>query len=244
MPIRSCAKSSLLFLPAILLACALSTAAQQPMQERTLLRSNPNGKFMLSATAGLHASASDRPTKRMWLGPVGGLALSWQMAPRWSLQAEARRREVRGYDFRVEYVLSGMNALGYRWHYIYAAAGSRLQFTEFPVVLKRARDNGHSSWFVGTRPALVKARGNHYGGSISVKGVNLPDYSPLYTTGFRRWDVALTLGFEARLWRNLWLDARYSQGFLDLTHDDYFLNTVTDVSSDAQLTLRYRFWRF
>lgn len=238
-------KLSPLFLPAALLACALSSAAQQPMQEQTLLRSKPDGQFMLGVVAGTQAAVSDRAKQGMWLGAMGGLSLRWQAGSRWSLQADALVREVQGYGFNMEYQVSGLTALGSTWSYYYSASGDGLRFIEFPILLKRATSDRQRNVFLGIRPARIFTLDEISSfGASSLQVDPLSYYVPSYEMGFRRWDMALTIGFEAHLSHHLWLDARYSQGLLDLTHDDFFRNTATDVSSDAQLTLRYYFWRF
>ena len=107
-----------------------------------------------------------------------------------------------------------------------------------PVLLTYRLGASRSALMVGLRPGLVFPSDNW----ASMTGNWIPPngYNDI-SQGIRRLDCAVTLGWEYRLAPRFYLDLRYSQGWNDLTHDNFFQQTQTHLSTDIQLSFRHFF---
>lgn len=187
------------------------------------------------------------PYRKTTIAPTFGLSAKSRLTPRWSVQADLMYRSVQ-YNLRASFAQDRLDASGWYNYWQYSAWTNDLEFFEMPLLAKRAFFNGNFNLIGGLRPAFVRPA--HMDSGTSGVSVGLSSYEPFQAfqptirTGIRRFDMALTIGAELQLRRNLWLDVRVNQGVLDLTHDDFFHNTDTDVSMDAQVTLRYYFISF
>jgi len=177
--------------------------------------------------------------------PAFGLSITHQFNPNWSVQADLMYKKVHGYDLEASFSDQGFSALGNYNSWSIWRTAQELTFLEMPILLKRRLQSGKQAVFAGVRPALVRAVSGE--GSSSYFNNSQNKSFEAFTSiqnGIRRFDLAFTIGCEARLWKNLWIDIRHSQGVFDLTYDNYFNNSYTDTTSDTQLTLRYYFWAF
>ncbi|MCY7330326.1 MAG: PorT family protein, partial [Saprospiraceae bacterium] len=174
-----------------------------------------------------------------------GLSANYQLTPRWSVQADVLYRVV-PYKLRTNFGQIFLDASGQYNSWTYGGGSNDLEFIEMPLLVKRAFFKGNAHWLAGLRPAFI--RPVHITAAQWAIGpyanANMPGFSPSFHNGVRRFDLAFTLGGELRIWRNLWIHARISQGVFDLTHDDFFQNTNADVTSDMHLSLRYYFFSF
>jgi hypothetical protein len=159
---------------------------------------------------------------------------------KWSAEIDVLWKNVSGYHFYASFADSGYAKGGFsRWEY--SVASENINFFEIPVAIKYATAHQKQNLMAGVRLSRVKP--NDYVQYFSATNAIQPmeDYIGDIGNGFRRWDAALFLGADVRLWKNLWLDIRYSRGLNDLTDNNYFKNSRVDIASDAQITLKYNF---
>ena len=172
---------------------------------------------------------------------TGGFSMNYQLTSLWSIQADLLYRRV-PYHLSARFEQNRLDAGGNYERLSYAVRSNDVLFFELPLLVKRAFFNEHINLLGGLRPAFIHPMHTDGGGVAS--GVYTSSFPPSLRDGVRRFDLALTVGGELRIWRNLWIHARISQGLLDLTNDDFFQNTNADVTSDMHLSLRYYFFSF
>ncbi len=187
--------------------------------------------------------------KKFGGSPTFGLSASCQITSRWAVQADLLYRMV-PYYLATNFGQSALDANGQYQYWQYSGWSNDLEFIEMPLLAKRTFLNGKANLLMGVRPAFVRpvhitaSRGTNVNNASAYDQEALASFSPTFNDGVRRFDLAFTLGGELRIWRNLWIHARISQGIFDLTHDDFFQNTRTDLTTDAHLSLRYYFLSF
>ncbi len=181
------------------------------------------------------------------IAPTFGLSARYQLSPRWSLQADLLYRSVQ-YNLQASFSQDRVDVNGLYSQWVYSTWSNDLEFFEMPLLAKRTLLHGRVGLLGGLRPALVRSANTYSGTGGTYIGTNpytsFASFQPTAQDGVRRFDLALALGADLRLSRKFWLDVRFNQGLLDLTHDDFFQNTNTDLSMDAQVTLRYYFLAF
>lgn len=184
---------------------------------------------------------------KMTIGPTFGLSAKYQLSPRWALQADLLYRSVQ-YNLEASFSQNRLDANGSYSQWQYSTWSNDLEFFEMPLLARRTLLQGRVGLLGGLRPALVRSLDTYSGTGGTYTGSNpytsFASFQPTAQDGVRRFDLALALGADVRLSRKFWLDVRFNQGLLDLTHDDFFQNSNTDVSTDAQVTLRYYFLSF
>ena len=148
-------------------------------------------------------------------------------------------------------LVTGAKGYNQRANFEYSSPGGNLQievslnnlvFLEVPLVYQRAfTGDKRQFWLAGIRTAVVLPVNNF----VSNAGTILPNNSifpnaniDLYD-GVRWFDLGLTLGWQWRFSERWAIDVRYTQGLMDLTHDNFFNNTETTLNSDLQLTFRH-----
>jgi hypothetical protein len=147
--------------------------------------------------------------------------------------------------------LKGTTGYNEKTHFEFTAPGgsqkidltfNNVFFVETPLVYKKtfSTDKRHS-WLAGVRPALVFPVFNW--GSYSTFSSGNTDLSAgnviQLHDGVRLFDLGITAGWQWRFNDRWALDVRYTQGLLDLTHDNFFNNTNTVLNSDFQFTLKH-----
>ncbi len=185
----------------------------------------------------------NRREKVVDLLPAFGLSLTHHFGPKWSVQADLLYKKVEGYNLSASFSDQGFTALGNYGSWSVQRSAQELIFLEMPILLKRRLASGKQAVFAGVRPAWVRAIPGP-GGSSYFNYQPAARFSPTIQSGIRHFDLAFTIGCEARIWKNLWIDIRHSQGVFDLSYDNFFSNSYTDTTSDTQVTLRYYFWSF
>ncbi len=191
------------------------------------------------------AYVRNNPYDKIHFSPTLGLSANYQLTSRWAVQADVMYRMV-PYYLRADFTQSRLYADGQYNYWQHSASGNDLEFFEVALLAKRTFFNHNVHLNVGLRPAFV--RPIHTNTSTSSTAITaqetLSAFNPSIRDGVRRLDLALAVGADLRLWRNLWIDVRANQGLFDLTYDDFFQNTNTDPATDAQITLRYYFFAF
>jgi hypothetical protein len=118
-----------------------------------------------------------------------------------------------------------------------------LVFLEFPLSYKwkRARSD-NQYWLIGCRPSfnfIYRSVGTN---SISIGGTTSGFGSGTdieIREGIRWFDLGLTAGWEWRFSPRWGLDLRYTQGWNDMTHDNFFKRRDYVLNSDLQITFRH-----
>lgn len=217
----------------------------QPVSKVPVFLTNPfssGHRIQVGVVAGGQMAYVPQNTNEKYGGsPTVGFSVNYQLNARWSVQADVLYR-MAPYFLLSSFQESRINATGQFEYLYYFAHSNDLEFYELPILIKRSLFNGNAHVLGGLRPAFV--RPVHINGGGSATGAYLSSYSLSMRKGVRRFDLALTLGAEVRLWRNLWLHGRISQGLFDLSHDDFFQNNRTDITTDLHLSLRYYFLAF
>jgi len=204
-------------------------------------------RFQVGAALGGQWAIVDRNINKITLLPTYGLSLNAKIAPRWWAETGLMWRQVSGYDLMATWDASGIGVNGLSGKWAVSVEANQLNFLEVPLLLKYALPHGDQRFMAGVRYARVFPRTGgerNYWQSVNGYGLSLEDFRPEIKDGVRRHDLALSIGVEARIYRNLWADIRHNQGLYDLTYDSFFSNTQTDRTAETQLTLRYYFWSF
>lgn len=204
-------------------------------------------RFQVGAALGGQWAIVDRNINKITLLPTYGLSLNAKIAPRWWAETGLMWRQVSGYDLMATWDASGIGVNGLSGKWAVSVETNQLNFLEVPLLIKYALPHGDQRFMAGLRYARVFPRmgGEHnYWQSVNGYGLSLEEFRPEIKDGVRRHDLALSIGVEARIYRNLWADIRHNQGLYDLTYDSFFSNTQTDRTAETQLTLRYYFWSF
>ncbi|MCC6412094.1 MAG: PorT family protein [Saprospiraceae bacterium] len=146
--------------------------------------------------------------------------------------------------------VTGATGYNQKTEFIYSAPGGsldidvslkNLMFIEVPLVYQRAfTGNKRQFWLAGIRTAVVVPVDNYVSNAGSTNSNDLFPYAniDLYD-GLRWFDLGLTVGWQWRFTDRWAMDVRYTQGLMDLTHDNFFNNTETTLNSDFQLTFRH-----
>lgn len=225
---------------------------KKPTPERSAISIQPKKIFkerksQIGIALGGQSAVVNRRQKVFDLLPAFGVSMKHQISPKWALQADLMYKKVKGYNWSVSASDQGFSALGNYQSWSVNSTTKELVLIEMPVLVKRQLMSRKQSVFVGFRPAWISAVPGEGNSSYYFNSAQNSDRYSKYSSiqnGIRHFDLAFTLGFEARLWKNLWVDVRCSQGFFDLTYDNFFNNSYTDTTTDTQLTLRYYFWSF
>ena len=64
-----------------------------------------------------------------------------------------------------------------------------------------------------------------------------------YSTGFNQFDVFAQIGYSYQLFNKLMVQLTYQQGFVDMTKNAYFKNSLTNTQSRISIGLKYNFKR-
>ncbi len=214
-----------------------ATSLQSP---QAVIINKASKSIELGLVVGAQAMSLERSRRDTRVQPTVGLSISAPIGKRLSAEMDVLWKNVSGYHFYASFVDSGYANGGYsRWEY--SVASEEINFFEIPVAIKYSTAHKKQNLLAGVRFSRVKP--NDYIQYYNVSNALQPmeDYIGDIGDGFRRWDAALFLGADVRLWKNLWLDIRYSRGLHDLTDNTYFKNTRIDIASDAQVTLKYNF---
>ncbi len=176
---------------------------------------------------------------------TGRLSIMPQLGYHWSVPVRS------GYRFQAEVQLKYVTHYQQRTQFFYVSPGGSLDirwemdnlfFIEMPLLLKQEnREIGKMAWFAGVKPAWCKPifpYGSNTSSSSSGSGLS-PSVFLRLSDGVRAFDLGFVFGTEWRFARRWSLDLRYNQGFLDLTHDNFFKNTTTHLNSDVQVTLHH-----
>ena len=200
-------------------------------------------RFQVGAALGGQWAIVNRSTNKIDLLPTFGLTLTGKVAPRWWGETGLMWRKVQGYELSAMWDASGIGANGQYGSWATRVSTSEIVFLEMPLLAKYALRNGDQRLMAGVRFARLSPNSGSNSFSSTVNSYAPKQaFSPEISDGIRRHDLALTVGVEARIFRNLWADIRHSQGLYDLTYDSFFGNTTIDRTAETQLTLRYYFW--
>lgn len=168
-----------------------------------------------------------------------GYHISRPLYKQFRLQAELHAKFVTNYGEKTSfnYVAPTGSSLSIEW------GMNNLFFVELPVLVKKmSKTGGKTAWLLGLKPAYcapVFPRGA-YSAFLSGSGsAPVPNVSLTLRQGVRPFDIGLVWGMEWRFSKRWAIDLRYSQGFLDMTHDNFFKNTATHLNSDVQFTFRH-----
>ena len=203
-------------------------------------------RFQVGAALGGQWAIVNRSTNKIDLLPTFGITLMSKVAPRWWGETGLMWRKVRGYELSAMWDASGIGANGQYGSWARRVSASEIVFVEMPLLAKYALRNGDQRLMAGVRFArllLLNSDNNNFTSTVNSFAPK-QEFSPTIGDGIRRHDLALTVGVEARIFRNFWADIRHSQGLYDLTYDSFFGNTTIDRTAETQLTLRYYFWSF
>ncbi len=202
-------------------------------------------RFQVGAALGGQWAIVNRSLNKVDLLPTFGLSLTGKIAPRWWAETGLMWRKVQGYDLSAMWDASGIGANGLYGSWATRVGASEIVFLEMPLLAKYALRNGDQRLMAGVRLARLNPRTDDKSFSSTTNSYAPKEmFFPAISDGIRRHDLALTVGVEARIFRNLWADIRHSQGLYDLTYDSFFGNTTIDRTAETQLTLRYYFWSF
>jgi len=176
---------------------------------------------------------------------TGRLSIMPQLGYHWSVPVRS------GYRFQAEVQLKYVTHYQQRTQFFYVSPGGSLDirwemdnlfFIEMPLLLKQEnREIGKMAWFAGVKPAWctpIFPYGSNTSNIGSGSGLS-PSVFLRLRDGVRAFDLGFVFGTEWRFARRWSLDLRYNQGFLDLTHDNFFKNTTTHLNSDVQVTLHH-----
>jgi hypothetical protein len=194
-------------------------------------------RFQRGLVLGGNLNMVDYATGRLSIMPQLGYHWSTPVRDGYRFQAEIQLKYVTHYEQRTQffYVAPGAS-LDIRWEM------DNLFFIEMPLLIKQEnREIGKIAWLAGLKPAWCTPI-FPYGSNTSNVGMGGglgPRVDLRLRDGVRAFDLGLVLGWEWRFTPRWSLDMRYNQGFLDLTHDNFFKNTTTHLNSDVQVTLRH-----
>jgi hypothetical protein len=190
---------------------------------------------------GAQLSAIDYARPQVAPGLNIGLFYRLPLRGAWSLQLEAQAKYLSDFHQRAvfeDYLLNPLAGVSSSWREMSARS---LWFAELPVLL--ACQHKEQSLFAGLRPSVnwISREEFPWAGTSS-QGHSWEDLARFEDVslrhGLRRFDLGLTLGWARPLSQRIWLDVRYTQGFFDLTHDNFFKNQATNTNSDLQVSLR------
>jgi hypothetical protein len=118
-----------------------------------------------------------------------------------------------------------------------------IRMFELPLLLNfHSRSNPRNAWLAGIRPSLITVGSVEQGGSLRIGTLATGPFNDInISAGVREMDCGVTIGYQRALWRNVFLDLRYTQGLTDLTHDNFFKRKDTYTNSDLQASVRLAF---
>lgn len=228
-----------------LLTLHVGQKPRMPKAAAPILPSFREQRFQMGAALGGQWAIVNRNTNKVDLLPTFGLSLTGKVAPRWWGETGLMWRKVQGYELSAMWDASGIGANGLYGSWATRVGASEIVFMEIPLLAKYALRNGDQRLMAGVRFARLSPRTDNKSFSSTINSyAPKQGFFPAISDGMRRHDLALTVGVEARIFRNLWADIRHSQGLYDLTYDSFFDNTTIDRTAETQLTLRYYFWSF
>jgi len=88
----------------------------------------------------------------------------------------------------------------------------------------------------------VSASSNSIGSNSKSASISSSTQSG-YSTGFNRFDVFAQIGYSYQLFNKLMVQLTYQQGFVDMTKNAYFKNSLTNTQSRISIGLKYNFKR-
>lgn len=179
------------------------------------------------------------------LGFFGGVEWNYK----WGVQAELHAKYVNNYNLDytvVSYWYNSSNFLEAREEKYSTEAFLAL---EMPLVLKR-RLSPRTAVLAGLRPSLIFEAKNGFG-FLSMQREAAADFGQSPTTSgagqpatgrnLTGSDLGLIVGMEWAFHPRWSLDARYIQGFRDLSPGHFYQDGATHLNSDLQLTIRRKF---
>ena len=169
------------------------------------------------------------------LRPHLGLFVNRSVAPGWRVQAELALRSI-PVSLQRERGGTILNDFGEATLLSQEASTDGFLALELPILA--VRELGRHRLLAGVRVSRLWPDGD--ASALEYQGTTFNTIPSLeITDGIRRWDVGLSLGYAFRLTPALALQARYNQGLLDLTHDNFFNNDQTTLNNDWQLSVRW-----
>lgn len=177
-------------------------------------------------------------------GPVAGFYLFHQMNIRCGIQLEFQVRQASGYKYSSAFedytVVPAGASKGYAEFHLRS-----LLFFEMPILLKlQALKNPRHQFITGIRPSFNRINSEKSGSwGYSVQNGILPhDFSGLsLQEAVTVFDVGFVAGWSYAFSNRIALDLRYTQGFTDLTADNFFKSKSNTLNSDFQCSLRCNF---
>lgn len=182
------------------------------------------------------------------LGFFGGMEWNYK----WGIQAELHAKYVNNYNLDytvVSYWYNSSNLLEAREERYSTEAFLAL---EMPLVLKR-RLSPRAALLAGLRPSLIFEAKNGFG-FLSTQREEEADFGqggqgpttsgsdrPATGRNLAGSDLGLIVGMEWAFHPRWSLDARYIQGFRDLSPGHFYQDDATHLNSDLQLTIRRKF---
>lgn len=189
----------------------------------------------LSVLAGQQLSPAwdaDDP-QRPSIAPVAGLRYRYEWTPRVQLQAgisyEQRGQLNRDTTFTSVEFGFGRNTSSVR------LVTRRLHFLALPLALQLRLASRHHL-FLGVAPVWLA------GIRTEVQEGEQRQQSFRYPQGYRRWDLALQVGYEYSLAPGWHLNLQADAGLRDLTDDAYFQAGRMDRNINARIQLVYDLW--
>ena len=169
------------------------------------------------------------------LRPHLGLFVNRSVAPGWRVQAELALRSI-PVSLQRERGGTILNDFGEATLLSQEASTDGFLALELPILA--VRELGRHRLLAGVRVSRLWPDGD--ASALEYQGTTFNTIPSLeITDGIRHWDVGLSLGYAFRLTPALALQARYNQGLLDLTHDNFFNNDQTTLNNDWQLSVRW-----
>ncbi|MCB0592980.1 MAG: PorT family protein [Lewinellaceae bacterium] len=179
--------------------------------------------------------------------PFGGLFAGVRLSPRWAIQAEAQVKYVDNLLVAYEQTTRLESNNGYFFDQASRGIADKKYLSlEMPMMAKYRLS---PSWnlVAGARPALILENV-----SFTSRQDNQAAIAPTSNSGqgraygsnepgLRRFDLGVAAGLEWVLNRHWSLDARYTQGLLDLSQGQAFQDNAKHFNSSLQLSLHYKF---
>lgn len=184
------------------------------------------------------------PNFQLGSGIVAGYYRHQKLNRKWNLQVEIQTKIATGYHIYTSFEDNVVNPQGLstsrRSFYLRSLA-----FFELPILLQyRPEPGSRHQFFGGLRPSInVTTKPSDGNNSVSVaNGVYPTDFSSLsLRKAVQQYDLGLTFGYCYAFSPRFGLDIRYTQGFVDLTADNFFKSTDNNLNSDLQISLRTNF---
>jgi hypothetical protein len=224
----------------ILLSGLLSQSPQNPPDSLVPLPPRSGTGVLLGA----QLSIVDQEAFQLGFGPALGFYHFESLNDRLAIQFEIQWKLVSGYKASTYFEDNALTPLGLGRSNADFHLRS-MMFFEMPVLLKmRSGRSSRHSFFAGFRPSMNAITNSQQGsaGSFIQNGAIPTDYSELsMRKAVRQFDLGLVGGWSYDFTRHLSLDVRYTQGFIDLTADNFFKRSSNTLNSDVQVSLRANF---